>query len=269
MIFLRLGMTESTLLFLHYLDKNGFDDINDVTKQHVMLNWLFTTSGFYDKEIKGNFFNFDSHEILNKSRVYQTYFDKLLEFIQLPDVFVEFNYHKINPWLCDIRDNQFRELFKVCESPPSLFEFMANKNVIIINSLSPLMKEQFDTGNVFKAVPEFPQNISSIHCVQCGYTFFNSGPDNNILETCDSIFYEVMQKQDLFDAIIISVGAYSSLLTQKLSGLELPIHVIGGLLPMHFGIATKRCLAKNEYFITVPDSYKPPNHHLIEDGCYW
>ena len=285
MIYLRLGMSESSLLFFYYLDKHiieessklpwvstlpkNFKDSSYLHEQNVYLNWLFSTSGFYDKEIHGEYFNFYGCEILRNSKVYRKYFESLLQFIQNPNVLIELNCHMMSPVLVDIRKNHFGKLFNKCESPPNLFEFMTMKNVLIVNSLSPLMKLQFDTGNVFQSVPEFPKNVCSIQCIQTAYTFFNDGPHENIFETCDAIYDKVMRKKG-FDAIIISVGAYSSLLTQKLAATSrFQIFVIGGGLPKYFGIATKRSPAENEFFISVPENYRPKNFHLIEDGCYW
>ena len=51
----RLGYTESTLLFVYYL--NTIHNIDYIDKN--LVNWLYSTSGFYDKKIKGDYFNFD------------------------------------------------------------------------------------------------------------------------------------------------------------------------------------------------------------------
>ena len=66
----RLGMTESGLLFLTYLSKN-FDltpEVKAAVSRNIMnlTNWLYTTSGYYDKSVNGNRFNFDA-TALNKN----------------------------------------------------------------------------------------------------------------------------------------------------------------------------------------------------------
>ena len=59
----RLGMTEAGLLFLAYAYEHLHvsPDINRVIFAHIMnlMNWLYTTSGYYDKSVQGTQFNFD------------------------------------------------------------------------------------------------------------------------------------------------------------------------------------------------------------------
>jgi hypothetical protein len=63
----------------------------------------------------------------------------------------------------------------------SLFTFMENKNILIINNLGSIMKQQIENGNVKKIHIDFPDNVKSINYFENGYTFFNNGPDNNIM----------------------------------------------------------------------------------------
>jgi prolyl-tRNA synthetase len=53
----RPGYTETTVMFLEYLKKD---------KPRIeWINWLYTTSGFYDKEIVGSYFwQYDTKKIL-------------------------------------------------------------------------------------------------------------------------------------------------------------------------------------------------------------
>jgi hypothetical protein len=61
----RLGMTETELIFLTYVIRNKGSFLNPDIKKHIskfimnMVNWLYTTSGYYDKVVKGSYFNFD------------------------------------------------------------------------------------------------------------------------------------------------------------------------------------------------------------------
>ena len=66
----RLGMTESGLLFLTFASKNlqlTSEEKKIVSKYILSLtNWLYTTSGYYDKTVPGTNFNFDVRA-LNKN----------------------------------------------------------------------------------------------------------------------------------------------------------------------------------------------------------
>jgi hypothetical protein len=150
---------------------------------------------------------------------------------------------------------------------------MENKHILIINNLGSLMKQQFESGNLHKIHPDFSKNIKSIQYFENGYTFFNNGPDSNILETVDNLFNKI-QKYD-FDGAIISAGAYSCLLADFIiTKLNKTAFVIGGDLSYYFGISCKRTTIFytkeiNELWIKVPDNLKPPGYEKIEDGCYW
>ena len=48
----------------------ALDLIYNNTKKN-MLNWLHTTSGFYDKKVKGDYFNFNFDKILEELRVFE------------------------------------------------------------------------------------------------------------------------------------------------------------------------------------------------------
>ena len=59
MKYTRLGWTEGTLFMIWYIQKRG---LGDVEKDHNMVNWLFSTSGYYDKQIKGHYFDLTPEE---------------------------------------------------------------------------------------------------------------------------------------------------------------------------------------------------------------
>ena len=60
-------MTESGLLFLNWVYKSV--KLNQEQRQMIMkqimnlTNWLYTTSGYYDKSVKGDKFNFDQSSL--------------------------------------------------------------------------------------------------------------------------------------------------------------------------------------------------------------
>ena len=107
------------------------------------------------------------------------------------------------------------------------------------------------------------------------YTFFNKGPHNNILETTDYIFNDILATiTNDYDSVLISSGAYSCLIAKKFYDISKNVCTVGGDLQGMFGILNKRFthfnkIPNEEYWIKVPEEYKPKDYQKIEDGCYW
>jgi hypothetical protein len=270
---LRLGFTETTLLFYFYLDSLQINNNKYIDSQYGLINWLYSTSGFYDKKIFGSYFDFNPLEV-KCSKPYSDYFTKLLTILKKNNFHLELCFHNIDDSLLTYKE-EFLKFINYYDKQPSinLFSFIDNKHILIINNLGCLMKKQFESGNLKKIHSEFPDNIKSIHYFENGYTFLNNGPDENILETINHICEEI--DKFVFDAAVISAGAYSCLIADYiLNNLKKEVFVIGGNLSFYFGIATKRTKMINkhqinEYLIEVPNEMKPKGYEKIEDGCYW
>lgn len=294
---IRLGFTETTLLFYWYLNQENVCDKFYSHNQKTMINWLCTTSGFYDKEIIGSYFDFDANQIKHNN-TYNEYFRRLFDFLKHNNnIQLQLCFHGINDTLVPFKKQFLLEIgikslhnesslvnYKpefinaICGSQTSnlymdLYSFMQNRNVLIVNNLGSLMKQQFDSGNVKKTNPNFPNNIKSIQYFENGYTFFNKGPDSSILETSEKICNSI-SKYDC-DAVVISAGAYSVLIAKfVLNTLVKNVFIIGGDLPFYFGIKTNRVIKQsnhlvNEYFIEVPAEMRPLGYEKIENGTYW
>jgi hypothetical protein len=146
---------------------------------------------------------------------------------------------------------------------------LAGKRVLIVNPMSSLMKQQYESGNIKKITPKFP-DLLSIESLENPYTFFNTGPHLSIFETTETVCSEIDER--VFDIAIVSCGAYSSLISdhiRKIHGKD--VICIGGSLQTIFGIKTRRNPgdANNEYWIPVPEHLKPVDYMKIEEGCYW
>lgn len=283
MNYFRLGFTESFLLFDYYL--TNVVKLADYQTNGTYVNWLHTTSGFYDKTIKGSYFDFDATKCL-KSEVYNMYFKTLLQILQKFEGEVALCLHnRTDEYFIKYKDSFMKYINKsvlrcvVMFGEPFkqlIYNVIENKNVLIINNLGVLMKTQVDNGNLKKCFPNFT-NVKNIHYLNPGYTFFNSGPDNSILDTANKLFEQIDLSitNNNIDIVIISVGAYSILLGDYVNTKKKKQVVIaGGELSYFFGIKTKRTEhlnseSINEHFISVPDDLKPPNYDKIENGCYW
>jgi hypothetical protein len=278
-------MTESTLLFYFYIENVLQETLSSdrLESQKCLINWLYSTSGFYDKTITGSYFDFP-HIVCKNSPVYIKYMNELMNFFlknkekgivnnlhfhDLPfhcrDILKSFkNYLSLSDYKNDYLKNVFNDYkqFK---------DFVRDKNIVIINPMSELMKSQYETGNINHIYEDFPE-IKSIICYKNPYTFFNKGDDENILSTKEKIVEEVKEIiKDIEDPhIIISCGAYSNIIANEFE----KVCTIGGFLLVYFGIRHKRYslflpYGNTEYWVNVPDELKPLNYEKIEEGCFW
>ena len=278
---LRLGFTESTLLFYYYLENILLFDLsknNILISKKCLINWLYSTSGFYDKSINGTYFDFDETEVI-KSRCYNYYFSNLLKIINECKTDVQLCFHNL-PKELDCKKKEFISYLQ-CENKGEplthqtsfVHKFVANKRLLIINNLGVLMKQQYENGNL-KKINDFPE-IMSIDYINPGYTWLNNknGSDNNFIESFQKICRNVDNVIDNFDVVIISVGAYSAFIYHYITKTKRKeCAVFGGELYKHFGISIQRSNPTRieiPHFIFVPDELKPKDYEQIEGGCYW
>jgi hypothetical protein len=244
-----------------------------------MLNWLYSTSGFYDKRIKGNYFNFDNEykKILN-SNTYTQYMFLLDYYINKCDNFV-FLVHKLPIYLSkyknEIDQNYFKLKPSVNQKLDHLYNVMDKKRVLIVSSFAELIKERIDSGDCNKIFLKFPHIIST-EAFTTPYTFFNNGQDSNILETTKKMQNQIEILKDQFDVAIVSCGAYGALISGFISEqLKKDSYMAGGQLNSMFGICSGRfpyndSLPNKEFWLKqIPEKYRPKDYLKIENGCYW
>ena len=273
---LRLGFTECSLLFIYWLNK--YQNINNnelISSKKTLIKWLYTTSGYYDNKIKSNYMD-AKHENIDPN-LYINYMETLLNFIKDSDNFKGcFHNYKIN--------NEYINIFNSFIQPKNnnrydqkmIYDFIKERNILIISPFSILIKNQIESGNVKMIYNTFP-DIGKVYTYTNEYTFFNKGPHNNIFETTKIIVDNIKNSGDNFDSVIISCGAYGCLIAKELYDYGKNVCIIGGDLQKFFGILNERERTKNkikiqheEFWITkIPDKYKPKDYMKIENGCYW
>jgi len=285
---LRLGFTESTLLYLYFLENilkihpnNGlFYEL-----QRNMLNWLLSTSGYYDKTIPGTNMNFNTLDI-KKSETYHTYFRKLINIIRQSNYQVLLWFHEMPEKTLSYK-NKFNDFFmnKIISYFDSdvqkiFHTFIENKKLLVINNLGKLFKQQVDNGNIYKIFIDFPK-IETFNYFENGYSFVNNGPDKNLLETANKNIEKIDSLKIDCNAVVISAGAYSILYAEYFIKKNIPVFILGGDLAFYFGIKIKRHYRDHSYFfknltqeqknlfLSVPKSMIPPNADKVESGCYW
>jgi hypothetical protein len=285
---LRLGFTETTLLFIYWCNINKNLKFKDM--KNTFTKWLYTTSGYYDKTMNGNYFDVIHHKNKEQNKdpeVYINYLNILLTFLKISDNLSLFfhRFHNENKIVCENKNilelkEEFKEHLNYKDfgylPKEKVYNFISDKNLLIISPFSPLIKQQIESKNCKKIYENFP-DIKNVICYQNIYTFFNNGPHNNILETVEILFNDIKQKIDInsFDSVLISCGAYSCLFAEKFYNLENKnVCIVGGELHDFFGIMNNRnrnnITINQEYWIqNIPDEYKPEGYMKIEDGCYW
>jgi len=275
---LRIGFTESILLFIYWLNTKGNNELDGAKRDKI--KWLYTTSGYYDKTQVGNYFNVTHSD--GDTEVYHTYMRTILDFIKHSDIcaYTMFVLNDFSSFKNEL--NEFRNLLNSriegSITRANIYSFIENRKILIISPFAPLMKSQIESGNCKKIFDTFPQ-VDNIAIYKFPYTFFNNGPDNNILETNTNIFNDIIHTvKDEYESILISCGAYSNILAKKFYDMGKNVCTIGGELQGFFGILSKREKFYNklddnvhlDYWITsIPDEYKPHDYMKIEDGCYW
>ena len=276
MNYLRLGFTESDLLFLHYLKTQL--NMEEFENNFDIIQWLYSTSGFYDKNIEGTFFNFDAQKCVN-SEVFNNYLQLLLEKCKNNNCNLQLMFHikihnKYGKYMDGFYDYINKRLEDLGLTQNGLYRIIENKNILIVNNLGILIKQQYDSGNFHKCFLNAP-SIKSIEYFNPGYTFGNNGPDNSVLDTSNRLCKELDAIiNDNIDVVIVSAGCYSVLLADYIiNNKHKQVLVIGGMVSHYFGISTKRNIRHNhpinEHFIEVPINLKPPNYLKVENGCYW
>jgi hypothetical protein len=283
----RLGMTESGLLFCFFVLKNNHVKNNNLINIFASLvNWLYTTSGYYDKEVPGSHFNFDIALAVN-DRFYEFMNDlqnsvsgcKRCEFIfhmQLLKLF-QGNEEIRNAFLREYNiENAFvmNDVSFSVKQDIILSHIPIKSRILVVSSFSGLIQSQYESGNIFK-LGTFPE-IQDLKTVTTPYCFENNGPHANYRETLNYIFDMIESLQDSFDLALLSCGCYGHMLTHRIHmELKKDAIYVGGPITRLFGICNARDkrdsdLKTNEFWITnIPDEYKPHNFKNIENGCYW
>jgi hypothetical protein len=265
---MRIGYTEGTLLLLWYMK-----ELCSHKDYHSFLNWLLSTSGYYDNNIKGSYFNFEADECLKiiNSDVFNSYMKQLYLGLFHCDKLLICSHGICSTLLTqDVKPSDSSSL-----NIMDIHNLISNKKVLIMSSFAILIEQQVLSGNCRAIYENFPENVIIIP-FQTEYTFFNKGNDNNILETFER--YKETIKDIDFDLAIVSCGAYTHLLVPYISDVlhKDAITSFACVITDTFGIKTKRFEHKKIYdektkkfWLEIPEQYRPKDYLKIENGCYW
>ena len=195
--FLRLGFTETTLLFFFYLDLLKIDNKGYLSNQNNLFDWLYTTSGFYDKSIEGNYAN----NLITESQVYNIYFSKLLNMIKNNNINLILSFHNLpDNSLYKYKDDflNYINFYDKSNEEHNILKFMNNKKILIINNLGSLMKKQFESGKIKMICNDFPDSVKSIEYLENGY-IIQPVADIEALEWMRNKFVEIVSENGKID----------------------------------------------------------------------
>jgi hypothetical protein len=299
---IRLGMTESGLLFLSWVITRKFNELNPDIRKLIsrnifsLMNWLYTTSGYYDKNVVGNKFNFN-YDAFNSN--FYKYIDHLRTSVNDCDETQLYFHDGLIRSLYERYKEDYHTQYNI-KNPvvlngipflhrlPSIYKQLEHKRVCVVSSFSGIIQHQYESGNIYRLGFETQPNtrhlkfphIASLSTYQFPYCFLNNGPHQDYFETIEKVFEELKEHSTKypFDIVLLGCGAYGHMLTHRIhTELNKDAIYVGGTITNVFGILSSRELHHNkkdypinEYWITsIPDEYKPPNYKDIEDGCYW
>ena len=248
----------------------------------TFVNYLYSDSGYYDKKVEGNVFNFDMTALTPN---FWNYIKELEVSCGDCDEFLYYGSDGINSII-----EQCKSRFKLKYNVGSMrtlngtrlndriakiYDYIRDKRVLVVSSFGGLTKQQYDNGNIYKIYPNFLK-IKSLDYINFPYCFNNNGPHENYFETCDVMYNKIKEKETSFDVILMSGAAFGHILTHKChSELKKDIVYLGGSIQEMFRIASKRekeagFIKTNEYWITqISDEYIPKNCVPPEGGCFW
>jgi hypothetical protein len=290
MIHARVGFTEAALIFYNF-SKNYKHLLNDKVSlklkrliRKLYNKYYYKSCGYYDKNAK----------IFNETSLTNCMIKKMYDSLKNSDTFENDNLN-ISHIEHLKKDANFYKLFNIYKeslsiknSIPSpininnflkdkqLYRLLDGKDLLIISSIAPLIKQQIENGNCQK-IWSIPLNVRSIQCFRTPYCFMNDGPHQNALETLEWMMQET-RKYSNYNAIIISCGTYTMPLARYLYELShADTYCMGGLIAYFFGICTNRHHYYNKlsfpnhdlWIHRTPAEYVPSCYNHIEGGCYW
>jgi len=290
----RLGNTESHLMLVNYILKNG-NEITEIKQQLSsmflsFMKWAYKTGGYYDKDIKCHisqlnysgmtkkFMRFvnDLYECIGNCHETQYYLGDNMN--PIFDKYKDAICKKYN--ITNLKSMNGSHIYDRIES---IFEFIKDKKVLVISSFDGLIEQQYKSGNLNKIHPfEFP-NIKDLKTIKFPYCFSNTGPHEDFHETMQNCFEEI--KKIDFDIALLGCGCYGHKLCHLIdSELKKDAIYLGGSIQSFFGILSTReknfCSRTgqpskgnfnyNEHWITeIPVEFRPTNYKDVEVGCYW
>lgn len=241
----RTGLTEGSLLYNEWLKQFG---LYRADTEAEFINWLYSTSGWYDKAIPGSYFDIDV-EAVRKSENYQRFLREYREAMLGSDWF-HLMLH--SSWHLNGLDKQaefakqFSETNKCYwKDVPFLNEIVGDQRVLVISSIAPLI------------IDKYWNEENELLGYQAPQTHLNTGTHDNSWKTLDKMTRDIEQMKDWFDFAIVSCGAYGVLLTDRIVKMGKSAATVGSGIYDIYPVDE------------IPDEFKPKGWEKVEEGRYW
>ena len=133
--FLRLGMTECSLLFIYWMNYHKNIENAELTcSKNNLIKWLYTTSGYYDKIQSGNYFNVIHNK--DDTDIYKRYMSILFEFIKYSDIY-QFCFHNFT-LKSEIEEfEQITNQLIYVSATPADYELQKSEGVVVEQLIRP------------------------------------------------------------------------------------------------------------------------------------
>lgn len=270
----RTGITEAILLFDRWLFENNIPHLPHVEGEFIQ--WLYSSSGWYDKDIKGSYFDIDVEAVKNSPLYYAWRFlfkRSLLnsDYLEMMlwnkwiDAYFPNKYSEYRTFVesFNAKDNSLNDKspnYNYWDNPEKMFPYLKGR-VLLVNSMAPLLVSQYKNAHmVYKYMPEF-EPIEQLF----PYCFFNNGPDKNGLETLYRILEEIKTKD--FDVALISAGPYGCLIADELNKTGKTTLTVGSGISKLFTISPGK--PQPFWLSEIPKEFIPEGFDKIEHGRYW
>lgn len=264
----RTGLTEGTLIYNEWLKtKNLYrKDTED-----EFINWLYTISGWFDKDIKGTYFDFDAekvrqsanyqrflhdydHSLLNSDMIHVMLHDDYYLNLKHQDEFATRFVRKPTDNYCYWQDKEL--LTKLINKL-----IKKNKKLVVVNHAASLIAELKPSAAELKASAEkYPVIPIDTPQTQLNGTAMPNDYKNSF-EVLDEIFNKCVSiTPHEIGVFLIAFGAYSCLLADKLNKQGYNTIVLGSGIQKLFPIT----IPKDKLHL-----YRPAEYAKIENGKYW
>ena len=265
MLLARLGGTEGVIAGQYCERKLGLrKDYSD-----GMLNWLFTTSGFFADDYDDKSQAVDKYAQLTiegigdcdflsamfPSKVYMPYFFKRFAKNTTP------TFSDLGPYF---------EL----ETEKTWIRALEGKKVLVINSFTESIEYQYKRKDLLVKdkkyeLPDFELLTYKTYVTQVGE---RPGGYKNSFEVLDKMINDI--KQIDFDVALIGAGAYGFPISVEIKRMGKVAIETCGRTPLFFGIYGERDVQQGiEKYLTDawirPMEQPPKKFKDVENGCYW
>ena len=254
-----------------------FDYLHNKHINYKNMNQIMRNCGIYSKS--------------NEQRVFEEYFEEVINTIENSDCLACFQPGNINPTICsiqkesidkfnliEIHSRSLEPFYIVQQNEIPWSHYLIGKKVLVINPFVKSFQKQMNKNfQIFKDKPIFLENQHFVY-----YQSFQTHGDNHIhndWKETFSIMCKDIEKID-FDIALLGCGGYGLPLCNFIkSKLNKSAIYVGGGLQLLFGVMGGRWEQRDDWKQIIQENntkfIRPSGDELlekrntIENSCYW